>query len=113
MGQRGAVGAGAGAAPSPLPAAFAAAAHPRAVLPNPQFFQFFEASSCSPSPLQPGLPAVSAAAASPWLLIVASFPCCQATIFSFSKLLGSLPPAPPCSPAFPQHLLLPFPYGCS
>ena len=33
--------------------------------------------------------------------------------FSFSKLLGSLPPPPHCSPAFPQHLLLPLPYGCS
>ena len=66
-------------------------------------------------PLQPGLPAASAAAASPWLLILASFPCCLSRIFffSFSKVLGSLPLGPHCSPAFSQHLLLPLPYGCS
>ena len=35
------------------------------------------------SPLHPGLPAASAAAASLWLLILESFSCCRAEIFGF------------------------------
>ena len=37
----------------------------------------------------------------------------MAANFSSAKLVGSLLPAPDCSPAFPQHVLLPLPCGCS
>ena len=107
------------------------AVHPRKlpVLPKPQFFFGFSKllGSLPPAPpLQPGLPAASAAAASLRLLIVAGFTCCHAEIFSFSKLSFPAPkfqpsafqsfswlPLPDCSPAFPRHLLLPVSCSCS